>query len=41
VEDGCRKLSQDIASGRIVDLIAGYQHAQGDYLLVVGEKERR
>jgi ubiquinone/menaquinone biosynthesis C-methylase UbiE len=41
VEDGCQKLSQDIASGRIVDLIAGYQHAQRDYLFVVGAKERR
>jgi hypothetical protein len=41
VEDGCRKLSQDIASGRIVEVIAGYQHVQGDYLFVVGEKERR
>jgi ubiquinone/menaquinone biosynthesis C-methylase UbiE len=41
VEDGCWKLSQDIASGRIVEAIAGYQHAQGDYLFAVGEKERR
>jgi hypothetical protein len=41
VDDGCRKLFQDIASGRIVDLIAGYQRAQRDYLFVVGAKERR
>jgi ubiquinone/menaquinone biosynthesis C-methylase UbiE len=39
VEAGCQKLSQDIARGRIVDVIAGYQHTQGDYLFVLGEKE--
>jgi hypothetical protein len=39
VEAGCRKLSQDIATGRIVDVIAGYHHTQGDYLFVLGEKE--
>jgi len=37
VEDGCRRLSQDIQSGRIADVIAAYQHAQGDYLFVVGQ----
>jgi ubiquinone/menaquinone biosynthesis C-methylase UbiE len=37
VEDGCRKLSQDIQSGRIAEVIAAYQHAQGDYLFVVGQ----
>jgi hypothetical protein len=39
VEDGCRKLSRDIAADRIVDVIASYRHAQGDYLFVVGEQE--
>jgi ubiquinone/menaquinone biosynthesis C-methylase UbiE len=38
VEGGCRELSQDIESGRIADVIASYRHAQGDYLIVVGEK---
>jgi hypothetical protein len=38
VEAGCRKLSQDIESGRIAEVVAGYRHAQGDYLFVVGEK---
>jgi SAM-dependent methyltransferase len=41
VGDGCRKLSQDIESGRIAEVIATYRHAQGDYLFVVGEKEGR
>jgi hypothetical protein len=39
VEAGCRKLSRDIAMGRIADVVASYQHAQGDYLFVLGEKE--
>jgi ubiquinone/menaquinone biosynthesis C-methylase UbiE len=38
VEEGCRKLSQDMASGRIAEVIASYQQAQGDYLFVVAEK---
>jgi SAM-dependent methyltransferase len=38
VQGGCRRLSQDIASGHIVDVVASYQHAQGDYLFAVGEK---
>jgi ubiquinone/menaquinone biosynthesis C-methylase UbiE len=38
VEAGCRKLSQDIESGRIAAVIARYRHAQGDYLFVMGEK---
>jgi hypothetical protein len=38
VEDGCRKLSQDIESGHITAVIAGYRHGQGDYLFVMGEK---
>jgi ubiquinone/menaquinone biosynthesis C-methylase UbiE len=37
VEEGCRRLSQDIQSGRIADVIAAYRHAQGDYLFVVGQ----
>jgi SAM-dependent methyltransferase len=37
VEDGCRRLSQDIQSGRIAEVIAAYPHAQGDYLFVVGQ----
>jgi ubiquinone/menaquinone biosynthesis C-methylase UbiE len=41
VQDGCRRLSQDIQSGCIARVIARYQHTQGDYLFVVGEKERR
>ena len=41
VEDGCRGLAQDIQSGRIADVIAAYQHAQGDYLFVVAQKQRR
>jgi ubiquinone/menaquinone biosynthesis C-methylase UbiE len=41
VEDGCRRLAQDIQSGRIADVIAAYQHAQGDYLFVVAQKQRR
>jgi ubiquinone/menaquinone biosynthesis C-methylase UbiE len=40
VEEGCRRLAQDIESGRIADVIGVYKHAQGDYLFVVGEKER-
>jgi hypothetical protein len=39
VEDGCRRLSQDIQSGRIADVIAAYPHAQGDYLFVVVRHE--
>ena len=38
VEEGCRKLSQDIASGRFAEVIARYRHVQGDYLFVVAEK---
>jgi ubiquinone/menaquinone biosynthesis C-methylase UbiE len=38
VEEGCRKLSQDIESGRIAEVIARYRHPHGDYLFVVGEK---
>jgi ubiquinone/menaquinone biosynthesis C-methylase UbiE len=38
VEVGCRKLSQDIESGRIAEVVARYRHAQGDYLFVIGEK---
>ena len=38
VEEGCQKLSQDIASGRIAEVMARYRHEQGDYLFVVGEK---
>jgi ubiquinone/menaquinone biosynthesis C-methylase UbiE len=38
VEEGCRKLSQDIESGRIAEVVASYRHAQGDYLFAVGEK---
>jgi ubiquinone/menaquinone biosynthesis C-methylase UbiE len=41
VAEGCRKLFQDIQSGRIADVIAIYQHGRGDYLFVVGEKGRR
>jgi len=40
VEEGCRRLSQDIRSGCIAEVIAAHQHAQGDYLFVVGEKAR-
>jgi SAM-dependent methyltransferase len=38
VEEGCQKLSQDIASGHIAEVMARYRHAPGDYLFVVGEK---
>jgi hypothetical protein len=38
VEDGCRKSPQGIESGHIADVIATYQHAQGDYLFVVAQK---
>jgi hypothetical protein len=41
VEAGCRELSQDLATGRIVDVIASYHHTQGDYLCALGEKEGR
>jgi hypothetical protein len=41
VEAGCRELSQDLAKGRIVDVIASYRHTQGDYLRALGEKEGR
>jgi ubiquinone/menaquinone biosynthesis C-methylase UbiE len=41
VEAGCRRLLQDIQSGRIARMIARDQHTQGDYLFVVGEKERQ
>jgi hypothetical protein len=40
VEDGCQRLSQDIESGRLAEVMAGYQHAQGDYLFVISAKER-
>jgi SAM-dependent methyltransferase len=40
VQDGCRRLSQDIQSGRLAEVMAGYQQAQGDYLFVISEKER-
>jgi hypothetical protein len=39
VEAGGRKLSRDIATGRIDDVIAGYHHTQGDYLFVRGGKQ--
>jgi ubiquinone/menaquinone biosynthesis C-methylase UbiE len=38
VEEGCQKLSQDIASGHIAEVMARYRHTHGDYLFVVGEK---
>jgi ubiquinone/menaquinone biosynthesis C-methylase UbiE len=38
VEAGCQKLSQDIESGHIVEVMGRYRHAHGDYLFVVGEK---
>jgi ubiquinone/menaquinone biosynthesis C-methylase UbiE len=38
VEEGCQKLSQDIASGHIAEVMARHRHTQGDYLFVVGEK---
>jgi ubiquinone/menaquinone biosynthesis C-methylase UbiE len=41
VEEGCRRLLQDIQSGHIAGMIARYLHTQGDYLVVVGEKERQ
>jgi hypothetical protein len=40
VEDGCRRLSQDIQSGRLAEVVATYQHTHGDYLFVISEKER-
>jgi ubiquinone/menaquinone biosynthesis C-methylase UbiE len=38
VEEGCQKLSLDIASGHITEVMDRYRHAQGDYLFVIGEK---
>jgi ubiquinone/menaquinone biosynthesis C-methylase UbiE len=38
VEWGLKKLSGDIETGRINDVIASYRHEDGDYLFIVAEK---
>ncbi len=37
MEAGCGRLSDDIASGRINDIIASHENAHGDYLFMVAE----
>ena len=39
ISDGCRRLEQDIASGRINQVVADYSTPDGDYVFVVAEKE--
>jgi SAM-dependent methyltransferase len=39
VEAGCARLADDIASGRIDDIIESYRHDGGDYLFVIATKE--
>jgi SAM-dependent methyltransferase len=38
VEEGCRALAADIASGKIAEVMASYQHDRGDYLFVIAGK---
>ena len=38
VERGLDRLSADIRSGRISEVIAAYRRSRGDYLFVVGER---
>ena len=38
VEQGCRRLADDIESGVIQDVIRTYEHEGGDYMFVIAEK---
>jgi len=38
METGCRRLSDDIASGRINEVIATYENSYGDYLFMIAER---
>jgi hypothetical protein len=38
VERGLKRLSRDIASGRIDEVIESYRNENGDYLFVAAEK---
>ncbi|MBN2546999.1 MAG: class I SAM-dependent methyltransferase [Spirochaetes bacterium] len=38
VEEGCRKLSLDIESGRIKDVMGSFKNDKGDYLFITAEK---
>lgn len=38
IENGCMRISDDIKSGRISDIIDSYKTEQGDYLFVVSSK---
>ncbi len=39
VDIGCRRLADDIASGRISEVIASYQNPHGDYLFMVAGRD--
>ncbi len=39
VEAGCARLADDIASGRIDDIIESYRHDGGDYLFVIATRK--
>jgi len=39
VECGCAQLSQDIQSGRIIDVTNAYRHDGGDYIFIVADKK--
>ena len=36
---GCQKLSNDIESGKIVDIVKSYENTLGDYLFLIATKE--
>lgn len=38
METGCRRLADDIATGRINDVIASYENPHGDYMFLVAER---
>jgi hypothetical protein len=38
LESGCRRLTTDLALGKINDVIASYHHDAGDYMFIVAEK---
>ena len=38
VREGCARLSQDIESGRISQVIDQYRNQRGDYLFVIADK---
>jgi SAM-dependent methyltransferase len=39
VREGCARLSEDISSGRVAQVVERYRHDGGDYLFVVAETE--